>query len=217
MPSQSYRPRTVSNPDFITVIALFITLRNHVGQVGRIEVQVVGYQAAIQEIFVFTMGPVLRQEKTRRGSCKYKGYSVKYCRMPSYSCRVLSAAERRTTNAERLKCYKEMLMEQGQSRIKVEYGIDVTIVTFNDERIVDEEQIRELQESFKAVIEKNDGKKLILNFANVRFMTSAFLGLLVRVHKKLCEQGGRLRLSNLDSNLRKVFEITQLTKVFEIS
>jgi len=108
-------------------------------------------------------------------------------------------------------------MEQGQSRIKVEYGIDVTIVTFNDERIVDEEQIRELQESFKAVIEKNDGKKLILNFANVRFMTSAFLGLLVRVHKKLCEQGGRLRLSNLDSNLRKVFEITQLTKVFEIS
>ena len=108
-------------------------------------------------------------------------------------------------------------MEQGQSRIKVEYGIDVTIVTFNDERIVDEEQIRELQESFKAVIEKNDGKKLILNFANVRFMTSAFLGLLVRIHKKLCEQGGRLRLSNLDSNLRKVFEITQLTKVFEIS
>src|SRR4030042_5464017 len=110
-----------------------------------------------------------------------------------------------------------MLMEQGQSKIKVEYGIDVTIVTFNDERIVDEEQIRGLQKSFKAVIEKNEGKKLILNFVNVKFMTSAFLGLLVRIHKKLCEQGGRLRLSNLDSNLRKVFEITQLTKVFEIS
>jgi len=108
-------------------------------------------------------------------------------------------------------------MEQGQSRIKVEYGIDVTIVTFNDERIVDEEQIRGLQESFEEVIEKNEAKKLILNFANVKFMTSAFLGLLVRIHKKLCEHGGRLRLSNLDSNLRKVFEITQLTKVFEIS
>ena len=108
-------------------------------------------------------------------------------------------------------------MEQGQSGIKVEYGIDVTIVTFNEERIVDEEQIRGLQESFKEVLEKNDGKKLILNFVNVKFMTSAFLGLLVRIHKKLCEHGGRLRLSNLDSNLRKVFEITQLTKVFEIS
>jgi anti-sigma B factor antagonist len=72
-------------------------------------------------------------------------------------------------------------------------------------------------ESFGPIIEKNQDKELILNFANVKFMTSALLGLLVRIHKKVCELGGRLRLSNLDSNLRKVFEITQLTKVFEIS
>jgi len=108
-------------------------------------------------------------------------------------------------------------MEQEQSRITVEYGMDVTIVTFTEERIVDEEQIRELQESFGPIIKKNEDKELILNFINVKFMTSALLGLLVRVHKNVCESGGRLRLSNLDSNLRKVFEITQLTKVFEIS
>jgi len=108
-------------------------------------------------------------------------------------------------------------MGQEQSRIIVESGMDVTIVTFTEERIVDEEQIRELQESFGPIIEKNQDKELILNFANVKFMTSALLGLLVRVHKKVCELGGRLRLSNLNSNLRKVFEITQLTKVFEIS
>ena len=137
--------------------------------------------------------------------------------MPSYSCRVLSTAERRTTNAERLKCYKEMLMEQEQLKIIVESGTDVTIVTFTEERIVDEEQIRELRESFEPIIEKNQDKELILNFINVKFMTSALLGLLVRIHKNVCELGGHLRLSNLDSNLRKVFEITQLTKVFEIS
>ena len=108
-------------------------------------------------------------------------------------------------------------MEQEQSKIEVEYGIDVTFVTFNDERIVEEEQIRELQESFNAVIEKNQDKKLILNFVNVKFMTSALLGMLVRIHKRVCELGGRLQLSNLDSNIRKIFEITQLTKVFEIS
>lgn len=108
-------------------------------------------------------------------------------------------------------------MGQEQAKIKVEYGIDVTLVTFADERIVDEDQIRKLQESFRPVIEKNDNKKLVLNFANVKFMTSAFLGLLIRIHKKVCESGGRLQLSNLDSNIRKVFEITQLTKVFDIS
>ena len=104
-----------------------------------------------------------------------------------------------------------------QPGIIVESGMDVTIVTFTEERIVDEEQVRGLQESFGPIIEKNQDKELILNFVNVKFMTSALLGLLVRIHKKVRELGGRLRLSNLDSNLRKVFEITQLTKIFEIS
>jgi len=104
-----------------------------------------------------------------------------------------------------------------KEKVIVEFGMDVTIVTFTEERIVDEEQIRKLQECFEPIIEKNQNKKLILNFINVSFMTSALLGLLVRVHKKVCELGGRLRLSNLDPNLRKVFEITQLTKVFEIT
>ena len=108
-------------------------------------------------------------------------------------------------------------MEQEQAKIMIESGMDVTIVTFTEERIVDEEQIRDLQESFGPIIEKNQDKELILNFVNVRFMTSALLGLLVRIHKNVCELGGHVRLSNLDSNLRKVFEITQLTKVFEIS
>ena len=108
-------------------------------------------------------------------------------------------------------------MEQKSSKIIAEYGQGVTFVTFVDERIVDEEQIRELKESLEPIIEKNEGGKLILNFSNVNFMTSALLGLLVRVHKKVCELGGRMQLSNLDSNLRRIFEITQLTKVFDIS
>jgi len=108
-------------------------------------------------------------------------------------------------------------MEQGQPRIEVEYGLDVTFVTFTEEKILEEQQIKELRDALEAVIEKNEDKKLILNFANVKFMTSAVLGLLVRVHKKVIELGGTLQLSNLDANLRRVFEITQLTKVFDIS
>lgn len=108
-------------------------------------------------------------------------------------------------------------MGQEQLPIEVEYGINVTFVTFTQERIVDEQQIRELHDAFQEVIEKNQSNRLILNFANVEFMTSALLGLLVRIHKKVCELGGRLQLSNLDPNLHRVFEITQLTKVFDIT
>lgn len=107
-------------------------------------------------------------------------------------------------------------MAQNRSKVKVEYGIDVTFVTFNDERIVDEEQIRELREEFEPVIEKNQQKKLVLNFANVKFMTSALLGLLVVIHKKVSEHGGRIQLCNLDPGIQRVFEITKLTKIFDI-
>jgi len=108
-------------------------------------------------------------------------------------------------------------MEDEQTRIKVEYGSEFTIVTFNDENILKEEQIRELQESLGPIIEKNKDNQMVMNFANVRFMTSAMLGLLIRVHKRVTEHGGQLRLCNLEPSIRKVFEITQLTKVFDIS
>jgi len=112
---------------------------------------------------------------------------------------------------------KELEMEQEQSPIKAEYGIDVTFVTFSDEEILEEGQIRELQESIGPIIEKNKDNQMVLNFSNVKFMTSAMLGLLVRVHKKVLERGGQIELRNLDPSIRKVFEITQLTKVFDIS
>jgi anti-sigma B factor antagonist len=108
-------------------------------------------------------------------------------------------------------------MQQELSIIEVEYGTDLTFVTLTNERIVDEKQIRELQESLDPVIEKNYDGRLVLNFINVKFMTSALLALLMRIHRRVFESGGQLQLSNLSSNLRTIFEITQLTKVFDIS
>jgi len=108
-------------------------------------------------------------------------------------------------------------MEQEQSKITTEYGTDFTFVTFEDEKILEEAQIRELQKSLEPVIEKNKDNQLVLNFANVNFMTSAMLGLLVRIHKRVNERGGRLELRNLDKNLHKLFQITQLTKIFNIT
>jgi anti-anti-sigma regulatory factor len=36
------------------------------------------------------------------------------------------------------------------------------------------------------------------------------------VHKRVIEAGGTLQLFNLDPKIQKVFEITQLVKVFDI-
>jgi len=107
-------------------------------------------------------------------------------------------------------------MEQNEPKIKVEYGTEVTIATFDVDNILEEQQIKKLEAALTPVITRNEEKKLVLNFENVRFMSSAFLGLLVKVHKRVIEAGGRLQLMNLDPKIYKVFEITQLTKIFDI-
>ena len=107
-------------------------------------------------------------------------------------------------------------MESREAKIVVEHGTDVTIVTFEDENILEEQQIHRLERALLPLVRENQEKRLVLNFQNVKFMSSSFLGLLVKVHKRVIETDGRLQLFNLDPKIHKVFEITQLVKVFDI-
>ena len=110
-----------------------------------------------------------------------------------------------------------MIVEPTDERIFVQHGVDVTFVTLNDEEILAEQHVKELEEEIMSVVEQAKRENMMLDFCNVRFMTSAFLGLLVKVHKRVCERGGHLKLRHIDPRIHKVFEITQLTKVFDIS
>lgn len=63
------------------------------------------------------------------------------------------------------------------------------------------------------------GKEMIsihLNMANVEFINSSGLGVLVSIMKEIRLNKGRLTLSNLASYVLEIFEITQLSHVFEI-
>ena len=102
-------------------------------------------------------------------------------------------------------------------RISVRYAGDATIVSFTDEKILEEKDINELQASLMSVIESAASKiNLILDFGNVRFLSSAVLGLLIRVSKRIYEQEGQLRLCNINPRIYEIFKITRLTKTFDI-
>ena len=101
-------------------------------------------------------------------------------------------------------------------RISVEYCENATIVTLSDEKILEEKDIRALQESVMSVIEQADRMNLILDFHNVQFLSSAVLGVLIRVSKRIYERDGQLRLCNIQPKIHEVFKITRLTKVFDI-
>ena len=108
-------------------------------------------------------------------------------------------------------------MEPVDERIFVQHGVDVTFVTLNDEEILEEQRIKELEEEIMLVVEQAKRENMMLDFCNVKFMTSAFLGLLVKIHKGVCKRGGHLKLRHIDPRICKVFEITQLDRVFDIS
>jgi anti-sigma B factor antagonist len=102
-------------------------------------------------------------------------------------------------------------------RISVEYAENATIITFTDEKILEEKDVQALQDSIMSVIESaSDGIKLILDFSNVQFLSSAVLGLLIRISKKVYENDGQLKLCSINPKIFKIFKITRLTKIFDI-
>lgn len=62
----------------------------------------------------------------------------------------------------------------------------------------------------------NDRVGLILDFSEVEYMNSFGIGILVHVQKKLLKAGGSIRICQLSPTMKKIFQITFLTKVFEI-
>lgn len=107
-------------------------------------------------------------------------------------------------------------MAVSQPRISVAYVDNATVVAFTDEKILEETDVRALRASIEALLEQAGGIHLILDFRHVKFLSSAVLGLLIRISKRTYEQGGELRLCNIHPGIYEVFKITRLTSVFEI-
>ena len=107
-------------------------------------------------------------------------------------------------------------MEPIKPRISVGYSENATVVTFTDEKILEDRDIQALQDSIMSVIEQADQIDMILDFCNVKFLSSAVLGLLIRVSKKIYEREGQLGLCNINPKIYEIFKITRLTKIFDI-
>ncbi len=107
-------------------------------------------------------------------------------------------------------------MDQMDPKIAVEYIENATVATLTDEKILEQGDIQLLEASVMPLIEVGDGINLVLDFSNVKFLTSSVLGLLIRISKKVYESGGRLRLCGINTKILEIFKITRLDRVFEI-
>src|ERR1700684_497663 len=101
-----------------------------------------------------------------------------------------------------------MSSQSRRRRLEVEDIGDVLVVNFVDKKILDEQNIQIIGEQLFGLVDQNN--KILLNFGDVEYLSSAALGKLIALNKKVKASDGRLILCNIDPNIYEVFELTRL-------
>jgi anti-sigma B factor antagonist len=109
-----------------------------------------------------------------------------------------------------------MSSQPRRRRLEVEDIGDVTVVNFTDKKILDEQNIQIIGEQLFSLVDELGRRKLLLNFSNVEYLSSAALGKFITLNKKVNAAGGKLVLCGIDPQIYEVFEITRLNRIFNI-
>ncbi|MFA5146229.1 MAG: STAS domain-containing protein [Candidatus Omnitrophota bacterium] len=97
--------------------------------------------------------------------------------------------------------------------IKVESKNGMTVCQVTGE--VDINTSPDIKKTFDKLIAKKE-LKIVVNFSKVTYVDSSGLATLVEILKNMRAYGGKIRLSNLSSKVKSLFEITKLDKLFDI-
>ncbi len=103
-----------------------------------------------------------------------------------------------------------------QRRLDIEEVGDVTVARFVDKKILDENNIQMIGNQLFGLVDQDKRKKIVLDFSNVEYLSSAALGKLITMNNKVKTAGGKLRLCSIRPDIYEVFAITKLNKLFDI-
>lgn len=90
---------------------------------------------------------------------------------------------------------------------------DIIVEIVNLDRVT----LLEAEELKRQVNDKIDSgyRKVIIDLTSVEYLDSTFLGVIVNTLKKVAKLGGDLKLVGFKPNVRSMFELTRLFRVFE--
>ncbi len=90
----------------------------------------------------------------------------------------------------------------------------VAVVCFKARSISDYGGIAVATDKINKFVDGSKPRAVIFDFEQVKFFSSAVLGLLIAVRAKLKESKGEVVISAIDPQLHRVFKITNLEKIF---
>lgn len=91
---------------------------------------------------------------------------------------------------------------------------DVAIASFKSTCISDVEEITNASTQLRQYIEAKQPRRMVFDFSGVKFFSSQVLGLLLEARARLESLQGEVSISSLSPQLRRVFRITNLDRIF---
>ncbi len=94
---------------------------------------------------------------------------------------------------------------------------DVVLASLNESKIADAEAVQQLESELSAaMLQAAAGRKLLVDFSRVQFISSMTIGLIVRLHSQCKRKEIRLKLCGLSPALAEAFKLSGLSKVLDI-
>ena len=85
------------------------------------------------------------------------------------------------------------------------------VIKINEE--IDEHSVKDIRRKADFEIEKYMPEEVIFDFNRVTFMDSAGIGMVIGRYKQVGLIGGKMKVANLNSGVRKIFEMSGILKI----
>ena len=96
-----------------------------------------------------------------------------------------------------------------------DHGV-ITVAVIKATRVLDALNVTEFGQELLGYVNEHSNTHLLINFEHVHYLSSAVLTELLRVKEAVESGNGSLKLCALNKDIRRVFEITNLDKIFVI-
>ena len=102
----------------------------------------------------------------------------------------------------------------GSAGVLIDLVKDVTVVKFNQASIVDAAEATRIGKQLDVLVDDQAPKKIVLDFSQVRALSSSALGVLIRLRQRIAEIEGHVLVCGLGRELKTTFQIAKLDKLF---
>ena len=100
--------------------------------------------------------------------------------------------------------------------MEVKYYSQQKLLLFKITEEIDECKVKDIRRRADYEIERFMPKKVIFDFDRVSFMDSAGIGMIIGRYKIIKMLGGELEIKNVSRSIRKVFEMSGITKIIKL-